>query len=115
MTESQPSFKFEARILPLSECTESDLVNHHAFVYGRCRIWASRYDDTRADEWHWSRVTWWKALWYQHRGEPKHTGTWGVYAGNSGHTGAGDAELTHFMRTPIDPVICAEPLQKGIA
>ena len=88
---------------PLAECTVEDLVNMHALVYGRCKIWTSDLTDTSAMAFRWSRQAWWKAMWYSHRGDPKQSSSWGVYAGCDGYTGPGDAELTHFARMPPAP------------
>lgn len=93
--------KSDAR--PLTGCTQDDLVNHHALVYGRVRIWHTNLFDNHEIPFHWSKHAWWKALWYPHRGEPSQDSAWGVYAGSDGHTGPGDAELTHFMRLPPAP------------
>lgn len=83
---------------PLSECTQEDLKNFHALVYGRCRVWNHDLIDNgpRAI---WSRWAWWKAMWYQHRGPPCHSSSWGIYAGSGAgsHTGPGDAQITHFL------------------
>jgi hypothetical protein len=95
----------KAQAKPLDQCTAEDLVNHHAFVYGRCRIWLVDLTDTAEREYVWSKTTWWKAMHYPHRGSPRYQGCWGLYAGNSGATNPGDAELTHFMPLPPHPAI----------
>lgn len=88
----------------LSVCTEGDLPTFHAFVFGRVRIWHRRNSDNTELSWHWSKTSWWKAMWYPHHGSPSNTGAWGVYAGGSdGFTGPGDAELTHWLPMPPDP------------
>lgn len=90
---------------PLSECTEQDLTEHHALVYGRCRVWYVDLTDNSVARWHWSKYAWWKAMWYPHRGPPHRPGTWGLYAGSTagGHTGPGDAEISHFLPMPGVP------------
>lgn len=80
----------------LTECREEDLVHYHAFVFGRVKIWS------RSGNWHWSKTAWWKAMYYPHRGTPSNSGAWGVYAGDT--NAPGDAELTHFLPMPPDPV-----------
>ena len=62
-----------------------------------------RLTDTSEQEWHWSKFTWWKAMHYSHIGHPSHQATWGIYAGNDGFTGLGDAEISHFMQIPDTP------------
>lgn len=89
--------------IPLSECKQEDLVNCHALVYGRVRIWQKGLTDTSEFQWHWSNYAWWKALWYSHRGSPDRTHTWGIYGGSDGYTGPGDAELSHFLPMPPIP------------
>lgn len=81
---------------PLAECTVADLKNHHALVYGRCRVWYHNLTDT-GPEAVWSRWAWWKAMHYSHRGSPRHASAWGIYAGMPGYTGPGDAQITHFV------------------
>jgi hypothetical protein len=87
---------------PLSECTEADLKKNHALVYGRCRVWHHNLKDA-GPEMVRSRWAWWKAMWYPHRGPPCYPGNWGLYAGSSGYTGPGDAQITHFMPIPDAP------------
>lgn len=90
---------------PLIECKREDLVNNHALVYGRTRIWYHDLSDNHEMTWHWSAYAWWKAMWYSHRGSPCHTSSWGVYGGcgGGGFTGSGDAELSHFLPMPPNP------------
>ncbi len=82
----------------LEECTKELLENYnnHAFVFGRCKIW------THGSEFnfHYSKTCWWTAMYYSHKGLPSDTHAWGIYAGSSGYTGPGDAEITHFMLVP---------------
>lgn len=91
------------QVRPLSECTREDLVNNHALVYGRCKIWHHDLTDTNQMTFCWSKDAWWKAMWYSHSSGPQNSESWGVYAGCDGFTGLGDAELTHFMRMPDVP------------
>ena len=83
---------------PLSECTLEDVRNHHALVYGRCRIWQHGLTDN-GPQIVWSRWAWWKAMHYGHQGPPCYPGNWGIYAGPclGGYTGPGDAQITHFV------------------
>ena len=90
-------------VRPLVECDREDLVNNHALVYGRCKIWTHDLTDTRDVSFRWSAYAWWKAMWYSHSGPPCYTGNWGIYAGCDGFTGRGDAQITHFMRMPDVP------------
>lgn len=92
----------------IAECTTEDLVNFHALVYGRCKIWNFNLTDAHQAEWRWSAYAWWKAMHNSHRGSPKYPGSWSIYAGDHGHTGCGDAEITHFMRMPSTPAGAGE-------
>lgn len=89
---------------PLAKCTEADLTNGHALVFGRTRIWMKDLSDNNQFTWCWSATVWWKAMWYPHRGSPRYSDSWGVYggSGSGGFTGPGDAELTHWL--PMPPV-----------
>lgn len=100
--ESLLEQRYELKPLPLAECTVEDLVDNHAFVYGRCKIWHAGPAGTGAPKFHWSKTAWWTALWYSNRGLPEFSGNWGAYTncGSLGYSGPGDAELTHFMRMP---------------
>lgn len=83
---------------PISECTPDDLLNHHALVYGRCKIWCHDLKDSAGyKQWNWSRWAWWKAMHYASHGSPKHASSWGIYAGHFGYTGPGDSQITHFV------------------
>lgn len=88
---------------PIAECTREDLVNNHALVYGRCKIWSFDLTDTRDVSFRWSAYAWWKAMWYSHRGPPCHARNWDIYAGFEGFTGPGDAQISHFMPMPDVP------------
>lgn len=87
---------------PIAECTREDLQNNHALVYGRCRIWYHDLTDSGPTS-HWSRWGWWKAMWYSHRAAPCYPASWGIYAGHTGYTGPGDAQITHFQPIPETP------------
>lgn len=95
------SFSFE--IKPLSECKESDLTDFHAFVFGRVKVFHIDLTDSQERSWHWSKTTWWKAMWYPHIGAPSSTHAWGVYGGRDGYTGPRNAELSHFVPSPPRP------------
>lgn len=91
-------------VRPLAECKPEDLLDRHAFVYGRIRIWLRHLTDLAEGRFLWSKVAWWKGMWYPHRGGAHLTTSWGVYGGCEGcFTGPGDAELTHFMPIPDAP------------
>ena len=87
-------------IRPIATCTEDAIIDAegHALVFGRCKVWVVNYKDKCANTWWWSKNTWWKAMWYPHRGKPSFSGSWGLYTGaDSGvFSGPGDAELTHW-------------------
>lgn len=105
MSEELPAPK------PLTECREEDLQNHHALVYGRALCWTTIGE---RQESYWSKYAWWKAMWYPHRGPPSSSAAWGVYGGNMGYTGPGDAELSHFLPMPPAPagVACTDGGQR---
>lgn len=102
------SHPVDERVRPIEECTVDDLVNRHAFVYGRCKIWVHSLTDQSKMEFTWSKYAWWKAMWYPHHGPPRQQGTWGIYAGHQGFTGPNDAQVTHFMRMPDPPITLLE-------
>ena len=90
---------------PLNTCTSEymESAGYHALVYGKVRIWYKDLSDNDKMDFRWSKTCWWKAMWYPHRGEPSRSHTWGVYAGCSGYTGPGDAELTFWLPMPPEP------------
>lgn len=90
---------------PINTCTKEAIEkdNCHALVYGRCRIWYTKLSDNYEQTFNWSKWAWWKAMHYPHMWGPNHSGSWGIYAGDSsGFTGPGDAEITHWL--PIPPM-----------
>lgn len=87
---------------PLSTCVLPE-GEFHALVYGRFRWWPQPTPSEKNPSPIWSKVNWWKAMWYPHRGEAKHSGSWGIYGGHVSSC-PGDAELTYWLPIPAIPI-----------
>ena len=98
---------FDGDAIPIGDCSDDDLKDGRALVYGRVKRYQFDENGLRIgpEPFHWSGLCWWRGA--LRGGSPKSPGNWTVFFGDAGRiapmSDPGDAEITHIRRLPPNP------------